>query len=290
MSTPRCYTAPSSGKLVVMKKPTAYDAKLRREVALLLHLGEITTKEVMEMYELPSSYGNKLRVWKSRAKSHYEGLDQIAQENAYKHAMQRFYGSSYAAIKDAAKDSSEAPVASQEILDDQGIAEFINSINEPEILEPVKESTPEASGITDIPKDITTITSEPLQEFRPAVRDNIMSPEAYEQGVQNLKSGGITAVENTLKTLQNETNGVLCDELKILDNIIKYLRDFNITQCKLRDIKTVAEVTEKVLSLRRKALLLPYGHLDPNAKPHVNVSKQLHFHNHGLSGFDPNIK
>lgn len=271
---------------------TAYDTKLRRETALLLHLGDLSVKEVLEHYKLDKDeYQGKLYVWKSRAKAQYERMDPIEQEMAHKEALERFYGKVPAAARMDMLKAPDAPQrASEEILEDDAIAEFME--DPLEVTEVLPADSTEAEHLqyvsnTDLTRDITH-TPMVADSYEPEVLPTPVSAEAFDNSMQDLKGNGIKSIEKELKTLQNLTPSLLNKEINFLSRLFNTLAMLDLSELKPRDIKTLTETTEKLITLRRKALLLPFGHLDPNAKPTVNVSKQLHFHNHGLSGFDPN--
>lgn len=275
------------------KKSSPFDTKLRREVALLMHLNELTSTEVIDHYNLDKSYYKKLALWKHRTGKKYKKLTPEQQDKERTAALQRFYGVAQASVRhEALKRPDEPPAASQEmpeeILADDLIAEFVGEEPKEEPIEVTPEVIAEPIA-KPIAKPAITTANDCNNEIS-AILDKPMTPEGYEQHINGLKFNGITSVDFALQELQRTSAGLLVQEIETLNEISLQLNEYTIADLKPRDLKTLTEVMEKVMTLRRKALLLPFGHLDPNAKPQVNVSKQVHFHNHGLTGFNPHEK
>lgn len=268
---------------MVSNQPTPFDGRLKREVALLLHLNEVTVPEILELYQLsPEDYRPKLYVWKHRAGKRYDKLDVTAQDIARGEALKRFYGVSGAAAKIAAETASQAPEELVEPVEE--LSDFIDS------LESMPVEPPEVLPVENLTESVSSSEMElakPCTESAMIPESNVPRTLQYEDTLQNVAEHGLKTSAEMLKTLQNLAPDIFDVESKVFDNIIKYLRELKLQGMKVRDVKTYVETFEKVLTLRRKALILPFGSIDPNKQHKDNSSKHLHFHNHGLQSFNP---
>jgi hypothetical protein len=250
-------------------KSTPFDKQVRTETDLLLAVKELTRDQVIELYEIEDVeyYKRLIAKWTSRAKFKHKKRTPLEQEHALTAARRQFikrFGMNHL-------DCGPGVLRTITINDDPDFKSFVKSVPE------VKDSTP-------IEDDSNTITNKNNTSMpdRPT-NGTIASLSALEQ----MKNESTASVLYGFKQICEMSEGYFEKEILVINNALDKLRSVSQQNLELKDIKTLIDALARVIELRRKAMILPFGSIDPNKTQSINNSKHVHLHNHGLQSFNP---